>query len=69
VVSDIPLTQEILYRLVDVQLITGRKRAALYRDIAAGTFPRPVKLGVQSVAWKKSEIDRWIASRPLAEIG
>lgn len=59
------IPQEVLYRLRDVVTITGRKRSTLYRDIAAGTFPRPVQLGPQSVAWKKSELDAWITSRPL----
>ena len=58
--------QEVLYRLPDVVAITGRRRSSLYRDIAAGECPAPVRLGRQSVAWKKSAIDSWIASRPIA---
>jgi prophage regulatory protein len=58
------IPQEVLYRLPNVIDITGRSRAAIYRDIAAGQFPRPVQLGTQSVAWRKSDLDRWIASRP-----
>ena len=60
------ISQEVLYRLPSVVDITGRSRAAIYRDIAAGQFPRPVQLGVQSVAWRKSDLDQWIASRPQA---
>jgi len=63
------IPQEVLYRLPDVVAITGRRRATIYRDITEGTFPRPVRLGKQSVAWKKSELDRWIASRPITTAG
>ncbi|CAN5838537.1 hypothetical protein BH24ACI5_BH24ACI5_24940 [soil metagenome] len=59
------IPQEVLYRLRDVVAITGRKRSTIYRAVAEGTFPRPVQLGAQSVAWKKSELDAWIASRPV----
>jgi prophage regulatory protein len=60
----IPPDQEIIYRQPDVITITGRGRATIYRDIAAGTFPAPVRLGEQSVGWRKSDVDEWIASRP-----
>ncbi len=63
--NNIPPDQEMLYRLPAVKTITGRGRATIYKDIAAGHFPRPVQLGAQSVAWKKSELDAWIASRPI----
>ncbi|MDX8494625.1 AlpA family transcriptional regulator [Mesorhizobium sp. VK22B] len=35
----------------------------IYRKIAAGTFPRPVPLGPQKVAFLEREIDEWIADR------
>ena len=35
----------------------------LYRKIAAGTFPRPVPLGPNKVAFLESEVDHWMAER------
>ena len=35
-------------------------KTAIYDRIKKGTFPAPYKLGPNSVAWKKSEILRWI---------
>ncbi|TAG46795.1 MAG: AlpA family phage regulatory protein [Betaproteobacteria bacterium] len=35
-------------------------RTAIYTEIAAGNFPRPVKTGKRSVAWVESEIDQYI---------
>jgi prophage regulatory protein len=66
------IPQEILYRLRDVVSITGRRPSTIYKDISEGRFPRPVQLGAQSVAWKKSELDEWIDTRPVTtarEIG
>jgi prophage regulatory protein len=42
---------------------TGLANSTLYYFISEGSFPKPVKLGKRTVAWKKSEIDEWIDSR------
>lgn len=60
-----PLTGERLLRLPAVLAKTGRARACLYKDIAAGTFPRPVTLGRVS-AWAESEVQLWIEERKAA---
>jgi len=42
--------------------------AQLYRKVKDGSFPHPVRLGKNRVAWLSSEIDQWIkaiaAARP-----
>src|SRR5271154_6466500 len=43
--------------------ILGRSRTQLWRDIRAGEFPPPLELGRNSVAWQRSEINDWLASR------
>jgi len=41
----------------------------IYRLEAAGKFPRRVKLGEGGrVAWHLVDIEKWIASRPLAAL-
>jgi prophage regulatory protein len=55
-----------IYRRREVEQLTGKKRSALYADIAEGKFPRPVKIGARAVGWLESEIADWQASR-LAE--
>lgn len=52
-----------LERLPAVMARTGKSRSQIYRDVAAGRFPAPVKLGERSSAWDASEIDHWIAER------
>jgi prophage regulatory protein len=44
----------------------GRITSTLYYFISEGTFPKPVKLGKRTVAWKKSKVDAWIESRETA---
>jgi prophage regulatory protein len=43
---------------------TGLSYPTICRQIQTETFPKPVQLGPNSVAWIEEEIDEWIASRP-----
>lgn len=54
-----------LIRLPEALARTGLSRSGLYAAVAAGTFPKPVKLGLnaRAIAWPASEIDAWIADR------
>ena len=52
-----------LERLPSVKARTGLSRSVIYRRIAAGDFPAPVKLGERASAWDSREIDNWIATR------
>ena len=48
----------------------GFSRTHLYRKINAGSFPRPVPLGPQKVAFLESEIVQWMDERLQArELG
>ncbi len=37
-------------------------RATLWRLTKEGRFPKPVKLGLGITAWRRSDVDAWIAS-------
>ena len=54
------------YRLPAVEEIIGLKRSSIYELIAAGEFPRPVKLSARAVAWRESDIATWMESREAA---
>lgn len=62
---------ETLVRVKAVMAATGYSRSSLYALMKAGKFPRPVRLaGGGAVAWKTSEVQRWIdaqAKKPEAE--
>lgn len=58
-----PLT---LLRLREVCRRTGKSRSDVYRGIATGNFPQPVKLGERASAWPEHEVSAWIAERIAA---
>jgi prophage regulatory protein len=41
-------------------------REQIRRKRKEGTFPEPLAVGENSVAWREDEIDQWIESRPRA---
>lgn len=51
-----------------VEQMTGLPTSSLYFEIDEGRFPKPVKIGVRSVAWLESDIVEWQQAR-LAESG
>ncbi len=55
-----------LLGLPDVIALTDQSRAAIYASMAAGTFPKSVKLSAQRVAWVQGEILAWIDARIAA---
>ena len=55
-----------ILRRKQVELRTGSPRSTLYRWIAAGAFPRQVRLGSRSVGWLEHEVSDWLAQRALA---
>ena len=46
-----------------VEDITGLPTSSLYDEMAAGRFPRPVKLSARRVGWLESEVDEWLAGK------
>ena len=54
---------EILLRLNTVLGKTGLKRAMLYKLMADGKFPKPIKLSKRCVAWLLSEVEAFIKGR------
>lgn len=54
------------HELMTIGEVCGRVRLAkpsIYRSIAAGKFPRPIKIGPKRSFWVASEIDAYIAAR------
>lgn len=41
----------------------GYSTPGLYKAMAAGRFPRPVKLGPNRVVWLRSDLAQWLAGR------
>lgn len=52
-----------LIRLKQVMECTGLARSTVYKFIAEGDFPKPVKLGIRVVAWVEAEVLAWIEKK------
>lgn len=61
--------QPAFYREADVLALVGCSKATLWRWRRAGRFPAPVELGPNTLAWRREDIEDWIASRPAAPDG
>lgn len=53
-------------RIKTVIDMVGRLRAAIYRELQAGTFPAAVQLGARAVGWDSDDIAKWQADRIAA---
>lgn len=52
-----------LIKLKQVMDCTGLARSTVYKFMADGQFPKPVKLGSKMVAWVESEVLAWIQEK------
>lgn len=48
-------------RLRELIGITGLSRSTVYRRMGEGTFPPRLGLGGNVVAWRQSDVERWMA--------
>ena len=48
-----------LLRLREVENDAGLSSSAIYRQMDAGTFPRPVRLSPGCVRWRQADITAW----------
>lgn len=47
----------------ELDRITGKSRVTRWRWMRDGLFPKPVKIGPNSVGWLASEVEAWLQSR------
>ena len=55
-----------ILRMPEVLSKVGISRSTLYAMVAAGEFPRAVRLTHKTVGWRSTDLDRWIESREAA---
>lgn len=55
---------EQLLRLPEVIDLVKKSRATIYRDIKRGEFPQSINIGRRAVAWRLSDLDMWLDTRP-----
>jgi len=55
---------EPLLRMPTVRRLTGNLgRSTIYKMVAEDRFPKPVRTGSRAVAWRESDVRRWIEAR------
>lgn len=60
-----------ILRMTELTVILGISRSSIYEKLNPRSkyydedFPKPIKLGISSVGWLYSEIEKWVASREV----
>lgn len=55
-----------LIRLRAVSARIGLSRSSIYRLMAAGKFPKPVTIGLRTIAFRSDDLEAWLAGRTAA---
>jgi prophage regulatory protein len=55
-----------LYRMEELVAMGFGSRASIYKRIRAGQFPPPIRLGPNSVAWIRENVEEWLEERALS---
>ena len=56
-----------LLRVQDVAELVGLAKPTIYKRLAAGDFPRPIKVSPGASRWPLGEVLAWIDSRPRSD--
>jgi len=59
----IDLSQVTMLRRIQVEQVTSLSRSTIYDLIQKGSFPKPVRLGPNRVAWRERDVIAWLESR------
>ena len=49
-----------ILRREEVTGVTGLARATIYKKVADGSFPLPIRLSERAVGWRLLDIDAWL---------
>lgn len=58
-----------LERLPEVCARVGLSPATVWRAVKGGSFPAPVRISTNAVAWVSDDVDRWVDERIAASRG
>lgn len=54
-----------MLRLQEVIHMIGLSRQTIYRRMEAGTFPKQLDLGGDTVRWRLSDVRAWMGALPV----
>ena len=52
--------QHRILRIPEVCHLTGLGKSTIYKKLADGSFPAPVRLGSRAVGWRSGDIVEWL---------
>lgn len=55
--------QDALLKMQTVTQAAGISPATVYRGVAAGTFPQPVRMGKRCTRWRAADVRAWIQAQ------
>ena len=55
-----PYTDDRLLRRREVEAMVGFGHSMIYKKMASGDFPQPLKIGSKSVRWRERDVREWI---------
>ena len=58
-----------LLKLATVEAMTGISRPSIYRRMAKGEFPQPVRMGTRCTRWPASAVREWVEAQQAAVLG
>ena len=61
-----PVSPDALLSWAALRDLIPLSRPQIWRLRSAGQFPQPIRLSPNRIAWKASDVLRWIESRPTA---
>lgn len=62
-----PQQPDKLLRMSEVEELVGLRKSAIYDRVSRNLFPAPRSTYGNRVAWRSSDIQRWIAELPEVE--
>jgi len=57
-----------VYRMKDVAALTGVCSVTVRRWVMEGNFPKPIRLGPNSIGFVREEVDAWFAAKRAERI-
>jgi predicted DNA-binding transcriptional regulator AlpA len=69
--SEVTNTEPLIDRLIDRAELAqrvGYKRSQIHGKLKAGELPRPVAVGGGHLRWRESDVNKWLAALPYAEV-
>lgn len=57
-----------ILRFGEIERLLRLSKATVYRLIARGEFPRPIKLGPRAVGWRRCEVAEWLDARERTQL-